>query len=281
MNNLNKKINLLKEYFGKNQDILMAFIFGSYSKGNETSESDFDIAVYYSSKNKNIEWEEENEYYNEDKIWTDIEEITGINTDLVVLNRAPSNLALSIIQEGIPIIIKDHSYYLRFFLCISSAAEDFRDFINDYWIIKQRSKSISEIDRIRLIKIIEFLNAELNDYGLFRNTTYDEYHADAYKRRNIERWVENIVNSSIDAAKILLASEGKKIPETYRLVLNNLSELDSFDTVIAKKLSKNAKLRNILAHEYLDIRFKHIVDFLYETDKIYLYLVEYTQKRIQ
>ncbi|MBN2038723.1 MAG: DUF86 domain-containing protein [Spirochaetes bacterium] len=277
---LNHKIDMLKEYFELNHNILMAFIFGSYSRHNETSESDFDIAIYFSPEENKIEWEEEKIYPYEDIIWTDLEKITGINTDLIVLNRAPSNLAYSVIQDGIPIIIKDYAYYLRFFLCISSAAEDFRDYIADYWKIKQRSKSISEIDRIRLIKTIDFMETELKDYDLFKDITDKDYNTDAYKRRNIERWVENIINSSIDIAKILLASEGHKMPQTYRLVLNNLSDLDDFDADIGQKLSKNAKLRNILALEYLDIRFRQIKDYLIESDTIYSYLIEYTKRKL-
>lgn len=278
MNNIENTIKALKEYFEKNDDILMAFLFGSYAKGNETGESDIDIAVYYTPDDKNIEWEEEKEYPDEDKIWGDIERITGITTDMIVLNRAPSNLAFSVIQDGIPIIIKNPSFYLRFFLCISSAAEDFREFIKDFWEIKQRSQSLTEIDRIRLIQITDFLQNELKDYEMFRDISNKEYESDAYKRRNVERWTENIVNASIDIAKILLASERKKLPQTYRLILNGLSDLEGFDETNAGKLSGNAKLRNILAHQYLDIRFKQIKDFLKEADKIYLYLIDYVRK---
>jgi uncharacterized protein YutE (UPF0331/DUF86 family)/predicted nucleotidyltransferase len=280
MKNYKDKIKMLKEYFEKNQDILMAFLFGSYATGNQISESDIDIAVYFTPTEKKIEWEEEKTYKNENIIWNDIEEIAGVKTDFIVLNRAPSNLAFSIIQDGIPIIIKDPAYFLRFFLCISSAAEDFRKFTKDFWEIKQRSASISEIDKSRLIYLIDFLKSELNDYTKVKNIINKEYETDSYKRRNVERWVENIVNSSIDIAKVLLASEGRRLPQTYRLILNDLAYLEEFNEEIAIKLSKNSKLRNILAHEYMDIRFNQIKEFLIEPEKIYGYLIDYVQKVI-
>jgi uncharacterized protein len=132
-------IQKLREYFEKRDDILMAFIFGSYVKEQQTSESDFDIAVYFKPKGNILEWEETDIYSDEDRIWGDVEKITGMRTDFVVMNRAPSTLAYSIIQEGLPIIIKNRALYLRFFLMISSAAEYFRDFTKDFWEIKQRS----------------------------------------------------------------------------------------------------------------------------------------------
>lgn len=212
MLNYKDKIGMLKEYFEKNQDILMAFLFGSYTKGNQTSESDIDVAVYFTPPGKRIEWEEDKIYNNENIIWNAIENITGIKTDFIVLNRAPANLVFSVIQNGMPIVIKDPAYFLRFFLCISSAAEDFRKFIKDFWDIKRRSASISEIDKSRLIYLIDFLKTELNDFVLVKNIINKEYETDSYKRRNVERWVENIVNSSIDIAKVLLASEGRRLP---------------------------------------------------------------------
>ena len=39
-------LEILKEYFEKRDDVLMAFLFGSYAKATTHKESDVDIAVY-------------------------------------------------------------------------------------------------------------------------------------------------------------------------------------------------------------------------------------------
>jgi len=44
----------------------------------------------------------------------------------------------------------------------------------------------------------------MTDYEIFIALTYEEYDQDRNKRRNVERWVENIVNSSIDIARIVI-----------------------------------------------------------------------------
>lgn len=278
---IREKIELLNDYFSKRPDITMAFVFGSYARGEEISESDFDIAIYFKPEGKSIEWEETKYYPDEDKIWGDIEKIAGLNTDLVVLNRVSSTLVFSILQEGLPIIIKDRSFYLRLFLAISSAAEYFREFVSDFWAIKQRSLSLLPDDKERLIRIVDFLETELADYPAFAGINKKIYRTDTPFRRNVERWVENIVNSSIDIAKILLASEKKKLPQTYREILQELSLIENFEAKTAEQLSQFSKLRNILAHEYLDLRFEQIKRFVQEAEPAYKKLTDFVKRVIE
>lgn len=277
---ITEKIDLLKAYFLKRQEVVMAFVFGSYATGNPTSESDVDIAVYFKPQGRSLEWEETNTYESEDEIWSDVERIAGIKTDLVVLNRAPAVLASSILENGQALIIKDASLYSRLFLSLSSAAEYFRDFVEDFWRIKQRSQSLSGVDKERLIRIADFLETELREYPKFSGLQRKDYENNPDLRRNVERWVENIVNASIDSAKILLASEKKRIPQTYREILEELFLLPGFDSEAAKKLGQFAKLRNILAHEYVDIRFTQIEAFIQNSESAYKALLDFVKKRI-
>ena len=278
---LDDKITLLRNYFLQKPEILMAFIFGSFARKQETSESDFDLAVYFKPLGKALEWEETKYYEREDQIWGDVERITGMRTDFIVLNRAPSTLAFSILQEGIPVVINDPVYYLRFFLMISSAAEYLREFARDFWMIKQRSRSLSDVDRDRLIRIIDFLETELADYPKFRDMDRATYESDTVTRRNVERWAENIVNASIDIAKIVLASEKKKIPQTYRQIMEELSLVEHFPAATAVSLSQFSKLRNLLAHEYLDIRFEQIKKFIQGSEISYKELVSFVKDFIR
>lgn len=130
-------IKTLKDYFEKRDDVLMAFLFGSYAKAITHRESDVDIAVYFTTKNNQLEWEEfDIKYDTEDEIWLDVERLLKQNVDLIVLNRARSSIASSAIN-GIPIIVKDRGLYIDFMLRVTAEAEDFRETIEDYWKIKQ------------------------------------------------------------------------------------------------------------------------------------------------
>jgi uncharacterized protein YutE (UPF0331/DUF86 family)/predicted nucleotidyltransferase len=312
-NFVREKVWLLRNYFSERADVSAAFIFGSYVKGNATSESDFDVAVYFKPEGEAVEWEETKLYREEDKVWRDVEKLVGLRTDLVVLNRAPSTLASSVLQEGEPIVIKDRSLYLRFLLTVSSAAENFREFVDDFWEIKERTKSLSAAsfalnsamsrfsgsrkaglnsksaltstrqtnDREHLIRIVDFLESELVDRPKFEGLERKTYDANSSVRRDVERWAENIINASIDIAKILLASAGKRIPLTYREALEKLSLLESFDSAVTEEIARFSRLRNILAHEYLDIRSAQIKGFIEDSEAVYEKFVEFAKNMLR
>jgi len=63
----NKIVEKLRDYFEKRDEILMAFLFGSWAKGQEGVESDMDIAVYFKPKADIVEWEETGSYYETEK----------------------------------------------------------------------------------------------------------------------------------------------------------------------------------------------------------------------
>ena len=72
---LKDRINQLKEYFSKEPSVVMAYIFGSYAKDRVMSESDIDIAVYFKPEDREIEYEKDREYPDEDRVWADVERI--------------------------------------------------------------------------------------------------------------------------------------------------------------------------------------------------------------
>ena len=277
MSEIKENIQLVKNYFLERPDVSMVFVFGSYAKGREISESDFDIAIYFKPKGKRIEWQENQFYTEENRIWQDIERIVEIDTDLVVLNRVRPTVAFEILKTGMPLIIKDRKLYLEFYLTVSREAEDFREFIKDYWVTYQRSKSLSEEDKAKLIERTQFLELEIQEFPDYRSLTLKTYKEDKFQRRNIERWIETLVISIIDVAKIILASEKKKMPSTYIEVLIDFCLLSSFNENEAREFAQFAKLRNILAHEYLDIRFEQIRKFIQDVEPGYKKLLEFVK----
>ena len=74
-----------------------------------------------------------------------------------------------------------------------------------------------------------------------------------------------------------LASEKKKIQQTYREIMRELPLIKNFKFETAENLAIFAKLRNILAHEYLDIRFTQIKKFIQESEPAYQNLSKFTE----
>ena len=141
-------------------------------------------------------------------------------------------------------------------------------------MIIKRGQSLKKEIQVRLIKHITFLEKEIEDWESFRSLSWEEYNKERDKRRNIERWIENIINSSIDIAKIILASENIPLPETYKEIVASLSLSPGFDKENTEHLSEWVKLRNIISHEYLDIRWNSIKKFIEETGPIYRNFLE-------
>lgn len=124
-------------------------------------------------------------------------------------------------------------------------------------------------DKNILTKHLLFLKDEYKDYDRFSPVTWKEYMTDRDLRRNLERWIENIINSSIDIAKLLLRIHDQPIPQTYREILLHIGLLPNFSEDFGNQLSRFAKLRNFLAHEYLDMRWDNIKNFIKESKTIY------------
>lgn len=137
----------------------------------------------------------------------------------------------------------------------------------------------------RLIKHVNFLEEELKDYSLFRTLTWEIYRTNRSKRRDVERWIENLVNSSIDVSKLILTAESITLPETYREMVFSLSLVKGFNKKEIENLSHWVRLRNIIAHEYLDIRWASIKRFIKESEPFYKNFLEkiknYIRKRLK
>ena len=121
----------------------------------------------------------------------------------------------------------------------------------------------------RLVKHINFLEEELKDHVQFKTFTREDYLKNRDKRRNIERWVENIINSTVDISRVILNIEEKPIPDTYREIVSMISAVDGLEGLDTDKLAKWVKFRNIIAHEYLDIKWNSLSKFIVEVDAIY------------
>lgn len=129
--------------------------------------------------------------------------------------------------------------------------------------------SLNKENQYRLIRYITFLETEIQDYDLFREMTREEYINNRSRRRDVERWVENQINATVDIAKVILISEDLPVPDTYRDMVSNLSALPFFKKENIVPLSRWIRLRNIISHEYLDVKWEAIKKFTRESQPLY------------
>jgi len=265
-----KKVELLRKYFKKKKSVVLAFLFGSQAKGREMKESDWDIGVYFKPR-EYLELETNFKYPGEERIWSDLVNILKTdNVDLVVLNRVRPDLVYTVLRDGIPLIIRDKGLYFDLLCKTYYEAIDWWNFVLEFYKIGEKARSISLQAKAKIVERLKFLEREFSDIEKMKKIDWDDYRKDWFKQRVIERWIERLVMAAIDIAQIFLASEKREVPESYQDALKLFVSLNlKFSEKEAEAFSNFAKLRNIVAHEYLDIKWSKIKKFVAEAEKLF------------
>jgi len=144
MNIRKGKIEQLKKYFEGKDSVLLAYVFGSKSRGTSRSFSDWDIAVYFKPY-QYCELETRREYPEEHKIWGDLERMLKTNeVDFLVLNRASPSLVFTVLNSGTPLAVKNRKLYMKLLTKTHYEATDWWKFTREFYEIAERTKSISD-----------------------------------------------------------------------------------------------------------------------------------------
>lgn len=258
------KIEQLKSYFAEREDVLIAYLFGSRISPKVHAHSDWDIGIYLRPKTGALEYQTSEYYDDELAIQNDCTKLLGADVDLIVMNHAPATIVFSALR-GTKLVIKDYWSYSNLLLLSMFDAIDYRIVAEDYVRISLRSHSLNPIDRDRLVKILSFLENEITDLERLSVMGQKMYQENRDMQRSLDRCVENVANATIDTAKILVSSSKIHIPETYEQMILALQAVAGFEQKHAHLLSKSASMRNILAHQYLDLKFRGITIFVDKT----------------
>jgi len=77
-----------------------------------------------------------------------------------------------------------------------------------------------QADRSKLIPHVDYLEKELPFFSEYlKEINWRVYELQRSRRFEIERWVENLINATLDISKMVLTIIGDEIPETSREVL--------------------------------------------------------------
>lgn len=135
-------------------------------------------------------------------------------------------------------------------------------------------------EKNQLLKHAIFFETEFADFPRFSKIDWKKYNEDRDTRRILERWVENLVNCSIDMAKILIISENLNMPPSYREILRALGATPYFDEKFGNDVSNWAELRNIITHDYMDMSWARIRKFLNTAEPLCKTLIKAIKKLV-
>ncbi len=137
-------------------------------------------------------------------------------------------------------------------------------------------------DKSKIISSLVFLELELPFLsGYKKEVDWKVYQTQRSKRLEIERWVGSLINATMDISKILLAVGNEEVPETSREILFKVGSLVFDREVKAEAFSELAKIRNTLAHRYLDVKWEDIKRFLQLVPELYPLLLDFVKKEVE
>ena len=140
--------------------------------------------------------------------------------------------------------------------------------------------ALSPSQRDALIRRIEFCRQELRDLQEYRTLTFDRYQFDRSARRNVDRIAETVANAVIDMAKILVAASNAPVPQSYAAALRTLGQLGLVPGELVDRLIVLVELRNASGHEYLDLKWPAIREFIEKGSEDVLELVTHVERQV-
>ena len=110
-------ISDLKEYMSKDDNVLFAFLFGSYAAGKQKKRSDIDVAVYFNNAPCGLDLF---------SLINTLSDMCAADIDLIVLNTASPFLRHQVMKYGVALTIKDQHIYRQFRECVISGYDEYK-----------------------------------------------------------------------------------------------------------------------------------------------------------
>lgn len=136
-------------------------------------------------------------------------------------------------------------------------------------------------DKTKLVPHLDYIEKEIQFLSKYEEEVdWKVYQSAREKRLEIERWVESLINATLDLSKMILTLQGKEVPETSRELLFKMASLIFDKEADAETFSELAKIRNTLSHRYLDLRWQDIQRFIVIAQKLCPTFIVYLKKEV-
>lgn len=113
---------------------------------------------------------------------------------------------------------------------------------------------MNAVDRHTVARKLEYLRTQLDRLAGYKRLPEDVIAHNFEKRYTAERLLELCIQSVIDSSRLLVALEGWKVRQEDRDPLLLLADPRVISETLAERLMQAKAFRNILVHEYADIR---------------------------
>ncbi|MDW8061817.1 MAG: DUF86 domain-containing protein [Nitrososphaerota archaeon] len=241
----------LKEALREDDNVLLAYLFGSRARGEASPISDYDVAVLL--KDSGLQAFAE--------VLSSISKTLGVcedKIDILDLARAPLHLKAKVLSEGILIIDRGYDDTLRLEVNTRYPEVAYQTRV----LLRKWLDNPVGLD-LRVIKErIDYLT-QLND----NIKSFFGKHKPGDVSTDFEAWfalkgiVQDSIQAIIDICAHIFSSKNLGVAESYRDYVEKLSEHGYISGELAKELKLAIAMRNRLIHRYLAVEPIELWDF--------------------
>lgn len=112
---------------------------------------------------------------------------------------------------------------------------------------------MTELDAALVRRKLERIATNLEDLSAVADLSLDAYRSDRFRRKGVERMLQETVEAAVDTNAHLLRASGGAPPADYYESFIRLGRAGILDEELAEALAPSAGLRNRLVHEYDEI----------------------------
>ena len=109
---------------------------------------------------------------------------------------------------------------------------------------------MSPLNREVLRRKLERIVLNLRLMEPFQRMPIEDYLADVYRRKALERLLQEIVEAAVDINSHVLVESGRPAPDDLYTSFLNMADLGVFDRDFAERIAPSSGLRNRLVHGY-------------------------------
>ena len=118
------------------------------------------------------------------------------------------------------------------------------------------------VDQTLILRKLSNLEAYLVQIEEYRTISLEAYLNDWKTQRIIERTLQMMVETCSDIAGHIIADRKYRVPTGYADTFKVLEENKVLDKTLAESLSKMAKFRNVVVHDYDQVDGKIVIGIL-------------------
>ncbi|MBE0516363.1 MAG: DUF86 domain-containing protein [Methanophagales archaeon] len=241
-------IKKIKKAIEKDQNVLLAYLFGSFAREYTTPLSDIDIAVLL----------KENSLIHFANTWSTIATALGMSEDkidLLDLSKAPLSLKHKVIKEGIKLVDRE-DFQEKIVEEIVNRYPETSYLMNETYeeMIKNLDCKIDkETIQSRMSEILRCI-ATLEEEIL--NKPVEMVIKSRLHRIAMERCVHVVIEAMLDICRHIVSVKKLGLPTTYKDLVKLVADNDLIPQSMASQMEEYVVLRNILVHRYLQLDYE-------------------------